>query len=325
MKEFDWIDRIRARFAPLVPPGTVGIGDDGAVIPLGGGRSIVVTADMLIEDVHFVQAMIAGKDLGYKSLAVNLSDLAAMGARPLGSFLSIGLPKDVDVAWREGFLSGYQALSEKFNVPLLGGDTTAADRITVSVTALGTAQNEHIKRRNAARPGDVICVAGTLGDSAAGFLLQGRTPENNGETKLISAHQHPEPQVDEGLWLAARGEVHAMMDISDGIASDLLHILKESNVSACVELENLPLSPELRQAAGEYGWNAEKLAVSGGEDYVLLLTAEPVAFAYLNQHFTSEFGTKLYPIGEILPGPPTIEWRRGGVVQHVDYKGYTHF
>ncbi len=322
--EFGWIGQIRERFAPSVPAGTVGIGDDGAVIPVGGGRSIVATTDMLVEDVHFVRDAITANDLGYKSLAVNLSDLAAMGAEPLASFLSVGIPKEVDEAWKEGFLAGYQSLSEEFNVPLLGGDTTAAGKIIISVTALGSVSDGQVKRRNGARPGDIVCVTGTLGDSAAGLLLQSQTPENEDERSLIAAHHRPKPYVKEGVWLGRQAAVHAMMDVSDGIASDLMHILEESGVAARVELDALPQSGALRRTAARRGWDAEKLAVTGGEDYVLLIAVQRDRFDQLNRCFSSEFGTELHPIGEILPGRPNIEWQRGGEVQEIDYKGYTH-
>ncbi len=322
--EFDWIAQIRERFASSVPAGTVGIGDDGAVIPLGGGRSTIVTTDMLIEDVHFVRTAISPRDLGHKSLAVNLSDLAAMGAEPAASFLSFGLPGDVDEVWKDSFLSGYRELSSKFNVPLLGGDTTAAGKIVISVTALGTAPDERIKRRNGTRPGDVVCVTGPLGDSAGGLLLQSQTPENEDEKRLIAAHHRPKPYVREGVWLGKQPVVHAMMDVSDGIASDLVHILEESGVAARIELDRLPISNTLRRVAAAKDWDAEKLAVTGGEDYVLLLAVQLDAYNDLNQSYHSEFDTELFPIGEIVTGDPWIEWQRDGKLQNIDYKGFEH-
>ena len=321
--EFGWIAQIRERFASLVPVGAVGIGDDGAVIPTGG-RLTIVTTDMLVEDVHFVRTAISPRDLGYKSLAVNLSDLAAMGAESAASFLSIGLPGDVDEAWKNSFLSGYQEISSEFDVPLLGGDTTAADKIVISVTALGTAPGERIKRRNGARLGDVVCVTGPLGDSAGGLLLQSQTPENEDEKRLIAAHHRPKPYVREGVWLGRQPAVHAMMDVSDGISSDLHHILEESGVAARIELDRLPISNALRRVAAAKGWDAGKLAVTGGEDYVLLLAVQPDAYDDLNQNYNSEFGTELFPVGEIATGDPWIEWQRGGKLQNIDYKGFEH-
>jgi thiamine-monophosphate kinase len=324
--EFEWIGRIRRQFASLVPAGTEGIGDDCAVIPAGDGRSLVVTADLLVEDVHFVRSRISPEDLGRKSLAVNLSDVAAMGAAPTASFLSVGLPRDVDESWREGFMAGYRALSEQFEVPLLGGDTTASEKIVIGVTALGRIENEKIKRRGAARPGDLVCVTGPLGDSAAGLrlLLKGEA-RTHGERELIAAHLRPKPYVHEGVWLGGRAEVRAMTDVSDGIASDLLHILEESGVSAAVDLDRLPLSDALRRVCARQGRDAQELAATGGEDYVLLLTVDSGAFAGLNNDYKHRFGTELVPIGRVASGPAAIEWRRDGTIRPVNWKGFTHF
>jgi thiamine-monophosphate kinase len=325
--EFGWIEQIRRQFGALVPSGTEGIGDDGAVIPLSDRQSLVVTTDMLIEGVHFVRTAIRPEDLGYKTLAVNLSDVAAMGAVPVASFLSVGWPPEVSEAWRAGFLQGYRSLSEEFDVPLLGGDTTASGRIVLSVTALGKAPNERIKRRNGARAGDVICLTGSIGDSAAGLAIQAEQPENEAEIELLLAHHRPRPYIKEGEWLGGQQAVRAMMDVSDGIASDLRHILDESGVSARIDLDRLPISAALRDVSARRGWDAEQLAAAGGEDYVLLLTVDLQEFEAVNREYHSVFGTELHPIGaiEAAEAEPSIEWSRGGATVSVEWQGFTHF
>lgn len=323
--EFAWIDGIRRQFGPLVPSGMEGIGDDCAVVPVGGGESLVVTTDMLVEDVHFVRDRISPEDLGYKSLAVNLSDIAAMGAVPVASFLSVGLPEGVNADWRERFLAGYKSLSEAFGVPLLGGDTTASGKLVISVTAIGKAPDGQLKRRSGAKPGDIVCVTGNLGDSAAGLLLQGEKPEGEDEKALVAAHHRPKAYVKEGVWLGEQSAVHALMDVSDGIASDLVHILEESGVAAVVDLDRLPVSASLKCVATKKGWDMEKLAVSGGEDYVLLFTVAESGFSDLNQRYYSEFNTQLYPIGRIVSGEAEIGWRRNGLPVERDWKGFEHF
>ncbi|MDR0955084.1 MAG: thiamine-phosphate kinase [Rikenellaceae bacterium] len=325
--EFGWIEQIRRQFGALVPSGAEGIGDDGAVIPLSDRQSLVVTTDMLIEGVHFVRSAIRPEDLGYKTLAVNLSDVAAMGAVPIASFLSVGWPADVSEAWREGFLQGYRSLSEEFGVPLLGGDTTASGRIVLSVTALGKVSNERIKRRNGARVGDLICLTGSLGDSAAGLVIQTEQPENEAEKQLLRAHHRPRPYIKEGEWLGGQRAVHAMMDVSDGIASDLRHILDESGVSARIDLDRLPISAALRDVAARRGWDAEQLAAAGGEDYVLLLTVDPQAFEAVNREYHLTFGTPLHPIGtiEAAEAEPSIAWSREGKIISINWQGFTHF
>ena len=247
--------------------------------------------------------------LGRKSLAVNLSDVAAMGAAPVASFLSLSLPPGVTGVWIDAFLAGYHALSTQFGVPLLGGDTTSArDRLTVSVTAIGRAENTHLKRRGDAKPGDRIFVTGYLGDSAQGLqdMLSGR------DTPFIALHNKPEPFVNEGIWLGGRNEVHAMMDISDGIASDLLHILQMSGVGAEVSLDMIPTNTPI------------ELAVAGGEDYKLLLTADVGAAARLAEDYKAKFGEPLYEIGRIVAGEE-IRWLDCGNPVLLECEGFAHF
>ena len=238
MTEFGFIDRIKDLFATLPDNGFEGIGDDCAVLPVGGGESLVFTTDMLAEGVHFLRAATSSRELGRKSLAVNLSDVASMGARPVATLLSLSLPDDATGAWAEEFMQGYRELSQEFGVTLAGGDTTrSAAGITINVTAIGRAADTHIKRRSGARPGDVIFTAGALGASGAGLrdILAGRY-----DTPAAAVHRNPRPQVAEGVWLGQRHEVHAMMDISDGLASDIRHIMERSGVGAAIDTERIP-------------------------------------------------------------------------------------
>ena len=307
--EFGLIELIRERFASIPSHGCEGIGDDCAVLPLNTTESMVVTTDLLVEDIHFLRDRITPEQLGRKSLAVNLSDVAAMGAAPVASFLSLSLPPGVTGVWIDAFLAGYHALSTQFGVPLLGGDTTSArDRLTVSVTAIGRAENTHLKRRGDAKPGDRIFVTGYLGDSAQGLqdMLSGR------DTPFIALHNKPEPFVNEGIWLGGRNEVHAMMDISDGIASDLLHILQMSGVGAEVSLDMIPTNTPI------------ELAVAGGEDYKLLLTADVGAAARLAEDYKAKFGEPLYEIGRIVAGEESRWLDRGNPVL-LECEGFAHF
>ena len=325
--EFEFIRNINRLFLPLVPSGTEGIGDDCAVIPLGDGGLLTVTTDMLVEGTHFLRHRITAFELGFKSLAVNLSDAAAMGATPAASFLSIALPADIAPAWAEGFLHGYKSLSEEFGVPLLGGDTTSSQTgLTVNVTVLGKVSAREIKRRNAARAGDAVCVTGVLGDSAVGLkLLTEATEYAKEEHKLIRMHHTPKTWVKEGTWLGTQEAVHAMMDVSDGIASDLRHILNASGVGARIELSRLPLSPEMTKVCRERGWNPERAAAEGGEDYVLLFTADAEECNGLQKDFQARFGAGFTVIGEIAAGKPGIEWYRNGIRVPEDFRGYEHF
>ena len=311
MTEFGFIDHIRRRFADLPDQGFEGIGDDCAVLPLGG-EALVFTSDLLTEGVHFLRHATSARELGGKSLAVNLSDVAAMGARPVATLLSIALPPDAAGAWAEEFMEGYRELSARFGTPLVGGDTTRSESgVTINVTAIGRSPLTHLKRRRDARPGDALFVAGELGASGAGLrdLLAGHP-----DPPPARIHRNPQPQVDEGIWLGGRPEVHAMMDLSDGLASDLRHILDESDCGAEVELERIPV------AAG----SDLRTAACGGEDYKLLFTAAPAAARRLEEEFLARFGTPLHRIGRITERAG-LTWLQAGSPVQLDWQGFTHY
>ena len=313
--EFGLIDRIR-KMTSVPDPSWVGIGDDCAVIPLspetGGAPAsdLLVSTDMLVEGTHFLMEDISPRQLGWKSAAVNISDIAAMGGKPIATFLSLALPKTLPEQWMQEFMEGYNGISEKFGAALLGGDTTCSpDRICINVTVLGTCPRGKARLRSAARPGDLVCVTGTLGDSAAGLRLilggqKGAAP------RLMDRHYTPTPRVEEGLALSCLPGVHAMMDISDGVGSDLRHILDESGVGARIDTGKLPISKELQALCSETGWDPKELALSGGEDYELLFTMDPQE--------TPDIPYTV--IGEITANP-TVTWEGGSR----DYMGYKHF
>lgn len=312
MTEFGFIDKICARFAELPLNGFEGIGDDCAVLPVADGDALLFTADLLNEGVHFLRRATSARELGGKALAVNLSDIAAMGGRPVATLLSLALPPDAGETWAEEFMEGYHALSERYGVALVGGDTTRSGQgITINVTAIGRAPLSCIKRRSAARPGDVLFTTGALGASGAGLrdLLAGRL-----DTPAAVEHRNPRPQVEEGLWLGMRREVHAMMDLSDGLASDLRHILDRSGVGAEVLLERVPVAEgsDLQTAA------------CGGEDYKLLLTADAEGAGRLADEFLKRFGSPLHPLGRIT-GTRELVWLQNGNPVPLDWHGFTHY
>lgn len=312
MTEFGFIEQIRRLFAPIPDQGFEGIGDDCAVLPLAGGEALVFTADLLTEGVHFLRHATSARELGGKSLAVNLSDVASMGARPVATLLSIALPRDAAQSWALEFIEGYRTLSERYSTPLVGGDTTRSEAgITINVTAIGRAPLTHLKRRRDARPGDVILAAGELGASGAGLrdLLAGRL-----DTPLAALHRNPVPQVDEGVWFGSRPEVHAMMDLSDGLASDLRHILDLSHVGAEIDLEQIPVAAD----------SDLQTALCGGEDYKLLLTADTASAERLTAEFRTRFGTPLYPIGRIT-SEAGLTWLRNGRPEPHDWQGFSHY
>ena len=309
--EFGLIERIR-RFLGEPPQDVLGIGDDCAVLPQAGGKDTLVTADMLLEGSHFLRDDIPARLLGWKSAAVNFSDIAAMGGKPVGSFLSLGLPKGLSVEWMDDFMAGYKECSDFCEAPLLGGDTTTSQEgVCINVTVVGECERGRSRKRSDAVVGDLICVTGPLGDSGGGLqvILQGKARDAAAAT-LVERHYRPTPRIREGLALVATPGIHAMMDISDGIASDLRHILKASGVGAIVYTTAIPLSAELREVCDKYGWDALELALTGGEDYELLFTMAPDA----------KPDVPYYVIGRITEDEDVI-WQGSDR----DFTGFRHF
>jgi len=255
-----------------------GIGDDCAVLKTDGDRPLLVTTDTLVEGIHFTNQTLSPKALGWKALAVNVSDISAMGGTPHTAFLSLGIKPETNVSFIESFMAGFQAISDKTGIVLAGGDTVESPSfLVITVTLLGDCLPEHVVYRCGAREGDDLWVTGTLGNAAAGlFLLQNKQVAQSSEFKSqIRAHQKPMPPLEVGKALGESGLVHAMIDISDGIAKDLAHICEQSGVGAVLQAAEIPISPRVMKLAAEMGKNPLDWALHGGEDYELLFAASP--------------------------------------------------
>lgn len=309
--EFEFIDHIRQLecSAAACSPEVVGIGDDCAVIPQHSGFRTIVSTDMLVEGSHFLRERISAYQLGWKSAAVNFSDIAAMGGLPEASFLSLALPSDLSDGWMEDFMRGYSDISARYGFPLLGGDTTSAkDGISICVTVLGRkAEGENDLLRSGAQPGDLICVSGLLGDSALGLdsILNSRSDV---PASLLKAHLEPCPEMEFGRVAATTKGVHSMMDISDGVASDLRHILDASVCSAEIDCESIPISDDALAYCRTHGLCALRAALCGGEDYKLLFTASPDALEAASGSVKLG-GNECFVIGKILEKQPVqIKW-----------------
>jgi thiamine-monophosphate kinase len=253
-----------------------GIGDDCAVLDMGGEDLLLVTTDMLVEGIHYHTETSSYEDIGWKALSVNLSDIAAMGGTPHTACLSIGLRSSTPVSVLEAFMRGFQEMAREASVFLAGGDTVAvrSDSI-ISVTVLGKCSPEGLIYRSGARFGDDIWVSGFLGNAAAGLeiLLTDQDKKDEVRDVLITAHQRPVPRLKLGKALGESGLVHAMIDLSDGVAKDLRHICDESNVGAVLDRASIPLSEPLQMLARELLHDPFDWALNGGEDYELLFTA----------------------------------------------------
>ncbi len=313
MTEFGFIDQIKGLCSSLPTNSFEGIGDDCAVFDMGS-EALLFTSDMLVERVHFLRDATSAYDLGRKSLAVNLSDVAAMGAQPVATLLSLSIPNELMGDWIEEFMCGYRDLSAEHGVALIGGDTTGScGDLSINVTAIGRCDRECVKRRSTARVGDIVYVSGELGASGAGLadILDGRF-----ETPNALIHKRPTARVAEGVWLGGKAEVRAMMDISDGVASDLRHILKASGVGAEIELSQIPHSESVTL----------KQALSSGEDYELLFTVAAKYSEQLQQDYKEHFGRNIYPIGKVVAGVDNaISWLSNGESYTGDFHGFTHY
>lgn len=278
--EFGVIDRLAARFrSPCNDTVIAGIGDDCAVVRHAGDTAILVSTDLLVEDIHFRSATTTPRQLGWKALAVNLSDLAAMGATPRWATVGLSLPESTSAAWVDGFSEGVRELADRHGVTVVGGDVTRAPaRLVIAVTVLGECPADGVLARHGARPGDWLLVTGTLGDSAAGLrLLSDETTAalHPRYPHQLAAHLTPTPRVEAGRVAADSGLVHAAIDLSDGLAGDLTHLCTQSGVGALVELDRLPLTPRCRELAEHFGVPPAEWALRGGEDYELLLAVDP--------------------------------------------------
>ena len=292
MNEFELITRYFARQPVARPDVALGIGDDAAVLDVPAGQQLVVSTDTLVTGVHFPENTDA-VSIGHKSLAVNLSDMAAMGATPAWYTLNLSLPQ-ADPAWLDGFCQGMFDLARRHDVALVGGDTTHGP-LTIGIQIMGLVPRGQALQRAGARPGDRIYVTGLLGEAALGLrVAQGRLklPEEY-LANVITHLNRPVPRVSVGLTL--RGLASACIDISDGLAADLGHILAASAVGARIHLKRLPVSPAYDAAFAQVGWQA---ALAGGDDYELCFTIPPAqetAFRLAS----AQFGVACSYIGDI--------------------------
>ena len=323
--EFGLIDQIRARFPQPAAP-ELGIGDDAALLSSSAGCQVVVSTDLLAEGVHFDLGFGPARLLGRKSLAVNLSDIASMGAIPRWFFLSLAIPAGFPLATIEGFLDGLAEQAATHGCVLAGGDTCSSKGgLTVSVTIMGEQQPDLILKRSGAQPGDEVWVSGTLGDSALGLkLLMEGVRLGGAHDPLLLRQLDPAPRCDLGQRLAEAGLAHAMIDISDGLLADLGHICEQSGCGAEVTLSQLPLStPFKAYAAGQPGvpWH---LAISGGEDYELCFTAPRCNHAAI-QKISKTAGIPLTVVGKVTDSGQVKTTLPDGTIFKPSASGYTHF
>ncbi|MCY7358078.1 MAG: thiamine-phosphate kinase [Rudanella sp.] len=297
--EFGLINRIQNGAAPAVQPGTVrGIGDDAAVFALNDTEFGLIATDMLLEGIHFDLTYVPLKHLGYKAVAINVSDIAAMNGLPTQITVGIGLSSRFTVEAVDELYAGIRAACEAYNLDLVGGDTTSSrSGLVISVSVLGSVPKDKITYRNTAQANDVVCVTGDLGSAYLGLQLLEREKQeylanpdmqpNLSEERayLIQRQLRPDARTDMVHELRDLDVLPtAMIDISDGLASELLHICRQSGTGAVIFDENIPIDDQAQLTATEFGISPITAALNGGEDYELLFTIRPQEFEKLKNH-----------------------------------------
>jgi thiamine-monophosphate kinase len=297
LSEFQLIDQLK-RFQGRSPRVIKGIGDDAAVLELDARRYQLFTTDMIVEGVHFLKGA-APRAIGHKALACNISDIAAMGGVPSFAVVSIGIPRGLSAGYVQRIYAGMSALAKKFGVSIVGGDTVKSDRLVINIALLGEVEKKHLVLRSGARPGDRIFVTGPLG----GSLKSGR-------------HLAFIPRVREARFLVKNFKPTSMLDISDGLAGDLGHILKAGNVGAVIDADRVPLNQGADFAA----------ALADGEDFELLFSLPSEKARKLIQCGHQRSGFRFCEIGEIIGSPKKLFVRDvDGRRRMIEPKGFTHF
>jgi thiamine-monophosphate kinase len=329
--EFGLIERLRRRLAgagAAPAAGTVvhGIGDDAAILGAPAGSELVATIDALIEEVHFRKDWSRPEDVGWKSLAVNVSDLGAMGARPLGALVTLAAPVWTPVRWIDRLYEGLAECARLYGCPVVGGDTIRSPAsIAISVAALGSVPAGRAVLRTGAQRGDLVCVTGVVGDSGAALelLRRGKTVSGKRYRSLLEWHFRPRPPVAAGSALAEAGLASSMLDLSDGLASDLQHIARGSKVGIRIEAARLPISDAARQAAREMDTDPVRWALFGGEDYQLLFTVPQSRFQEVPPAL-GPLGVTATVIGRAVGRGVSITWPDGRTGP-LRAQGWAHF
>ena len=313
--EFDLIHFLKQQNLVVSPYLELGIGDDAAIQNFPENYSLVTSVDTSIAGVHFPLETSAS-DIAYKSLAVSLSDIAAMGAEPIGVLLTLTLP-EINQSWLEDFACGFFGLAKNYNLPLIGGDTTRGP-LSISTIVQGLVPRGQALLRSGARAGDLIYVSGCLGD--AGLALQEWQAQRPVKPIVLEALNRPKPRV--ALGLALRDMASSAIDISDGLAQDLNHILTASQVGAEIYLENLPLSESLLEQRSLQ--EAQSLALNAGDDYELCFSVDP-KFSGRITELAQELNLPLTFIGKVTADLALKRYDRGQLVEDIPNSGYQHF
>jgi thiamine-monophosphate kinase len=327
--EDELVATLRRVFSGEQPGVRLGIGDDAAVVDTRDGQA-VLTADILVEGVHFDRSLISARDLGAKAVVVNVSDVAAMAASPRFALVSLAVPPDADAAWVVELEGGVRSACDEYALAMVGGDLSGGPVAVVSAAVVGEVAPGRFVTRSGARPGDRVVVTGTLGGSAGGLALsragvsgaRGAFGTDWGRA-LVEAHVRPVARVGEGQTLAGAGAT-AMMDVSDGLALDLSRLCAASGVGARVSLAAVPVAPELFELRSVLAVDPLELSLSGGEDYELLATLPPDRVEEAAAALDDRFGCRLTDVGEITDGNGLVAVDADGRERPLEARGWDH-
>jgi thiamine-monophosphate kinase len=297
--EFELIARLAARLKAPRRPGSIGIGDDAALLRFGD-RQLLLTCDIAVEGRHFIRGQMPMADVGWRTATANVSDVVACGGLPLCALISLGVPTDAPVALYDGLYDGLAEASAHYGFDVLGGNVSGAAEIVLDIFMVG--ETARFVARSGATPGDLVAVSGTLGDSAAGLQLLARAPASPGEEWLRRRHVRPRARID--LAEPLREAASAAIDISDGLAPELGHLAARSGVRLEIDPARVPCSAELRAFAAARGEDALRYALHGGEDYELLLTLPPQRLAAFPPGSLTVIGEVREGRGVLLAGQP---------------------
>ncbi len=306
----------------------LGIGDDCAIIEQAAQEQLVVTTDMLVEDIHFSRDWHPPYELGRKSIGVNISDIAAMGGKPAYVFVSIALPDSIEKKWLQQWLSGVESMVNEHDCCLAGGDTVRGKSLTINVTLIGTVRRGQAMLRSTAGIGESVFVSGRLGSAAAGLMLYQKFNGSEIMDKPFTMpfkkrHLDPEPDVRCAIFLSESGLVTSLQDISDGIATDLAHICESSGVRAIIDESLLPYHPDLPEAAEALSASMTDLMIAGGEDYHLVFTVAANKDAELCQLAAARH-MEIYRIGGTAEGAGVFLRSKTGGIDEITFGGFQH-
>ncbi|HUA07749.1 MAG TPA: thiamine-phosphate kinase [Candidatus Acidoferrales bacterium] len=324
MNEDELVAAIAALTGGAASRVSLGIGDDAAVWQPSRSQRSVISSDALVEGVHFSRDWMSPDEIGWRAMAANLSDLAAMGARPRLGTVALGVPE----TWTDEALlvcyAGMARCARAFGLTIAGGDLVRAPALTIAITVVGEVRASNLKTRAGARAGDVFATTGPLGASRAGLDVARGALKLDGQAaaRALSAHRTPEPRIAEGRWLAASAHVHALMDCSDGLSTDLARMAHASGVGAA--LERVPVAAVAAAAAEALGLDPVEYALAGGEDFELLAAVDARAFPYLARRFRARFGRPLERLGTARADERLVMVKQGRE-EPIRRTGWDHF